>query len=60
MRNLVNVHLTEAETIPAQRIPRQRRPLTEREFNRHVRKAGLRQRDLTVKVARAMKYGGSK
>lgn len=56
MRNLVNASQRELDgTETTRRIPRQVRPLTEREFNRHVREAGRKERTLTVRVARAMK-----
>lgn len=55
MRNLINASERELEATALLPIPRQVRPLTEREFNRHIREAGRKQRTLHVKVARAMK-----
>ncbi len=57
MRNLINQIDTDDDTpAPVVRLVPRQRPLTERQFNRHVRESGVRQRTLTVKVARAMKY----
>lgn len=55
MRNLIHASERELEGTYFHRIPRQRRPLTERQFTRHIREAGRKQRVLTLRVARAMK-----
>lgn len=66
MRNLINAPASELEEIPTQSIPRQvhpnqrrrkRPPLTERAYNRLIREAGRKETALTLRVARAMKYG---
>lgn len=56
MRNLKNVPEAQLEEQPKlRRIPRQVRPLTEREFNRHIREAGRKERTILLATARAMK-----
>lgn len=56
MRNLIHAREVDLDDQPTLRpIPRQIRPLTEKQFTRHVREAGRRERALTVRVARAMK-----
>lgn len=58
MRNLIHAstrEMDEATETTTRPIPRQVRPLTERQFTRHIREAGRKQRTLTVRVARAMK-----
>lgn len=55
MRNLIH-HSRELEDSTSLRpIPRQQRQLTERDFTRHVREAGRKERTLILRVRRAEK-----
>lgn len=56
MRNLRNVPEDKLAEQPTLRpIPRQQRSIAEKDFTRHIREAGKRERTLTLRVARAMK-----